>query len=74
LEEASICTILDADFQADITAGGAANKYKPSDNEIQAAREYKEKVRTSSTSSSEKPKGVAGLAKKGKEVFAGLKE
>lgn len=40
------------------------------DNEIKAAGEYKEKVRTSITSSLEKPKGVASLAK---EVLAGFK-
>jgi hypothetical protein len=44
------------------------------DNEIKAAGEYKEKVRTRSTSSLEKPKGVASLAEKGKELLAGFKD
>jgi len=54
--------------------GGVANTYRPSEEEVQAAREHNEKVRASSTSSNEKPTGIANLAKKGKEVLSGQKE
>lgn len=46
-----------------IFAGGAANTYRPADQDVQAGRADKDRVRTNSRSSSEQPKGVAGLAK-----------
>jgi len=54
--------------------GGAANTYKPSEEDVEAAREHHEKARTSSVSSTERPKGIARLAKKGKEVLTGRED
>jgi len=60
--------------QHHIGRGGAANAYKPSEEEIKAPKEDNEKVRTSSTSSFESPKGVAGMARKGVQVLDGPKD
>ena len=57
-----------AQFQIDTLSLGGAEE------EIKAAKEDNEKVRTSNTSSFERPKGVAGMARKGAQILDGPKD